>query len=496
MTLLLSVSGGWRVGLPWVSVIAVLLIGRHGRYAIPLVLTMLVAACAGSFRYQIPASNIDLQWGNEMVIVGEVADVPVLEGMSRRFLLETNFVDAPDELETSIRLLVRAPDRPETRLGDIVRLQGQGDPIADLAPGLVGFARSRGALGTLRADHLEIIGNEGDHWLALATMRQRVVQVLRRAVPGDGGALLAGFVTGDDSALSPDVDAAFRRTNTTHITAVSGANIALLVGLAVAIGGHAGWRRNGTWQLITLSSLWGYAGLTGLNPPVVRAALLASFALLALRFGRRPDYMTILALTAGAMALIEPRQIHQLSFQLSFTAFFALLLVLPRFAGSDWKSLLALGLVLPAVAHMSTLPLLLGIGGGFSLLSIPANILIAPAVSLAFPLALLTGAVGLVFPSAAAVLGGVASLLTWYILEVVVWLDARGATVVIGAPSGFGARVLWACLLGLFWVVSSEGTRTWRHFAMASKESSRSIVILLFASICGAALMTFWLTVR
>ena len=496
VTLFLSVAGGWRVALPWVGIVAALSLSRRGHKVFPFIGALFVAACIGSLRYQVAPAPSAFDWPSENEVIGTILNVPVLEGTTRHFLLETELPIETGGQVATVRLMVQAPARPETQLGDRIRVHGQADPIVDLSPGMAGYARSRDAVGTLRSSTVEILSAENSRWRTLAPVRQDVVRALRRALPGDGGALLAGFVTGDDSALSTDVDRAFRRTGTSHITAVSGANIALLVGLAVVLGSRAGWRRNWAWQLTTLATLWSYAALTGLNPPVVRAALLATGALAAVRFERRPDHLTLLALTAGGMVLIDPSQIRSLSFQLSFTAFFALLLALPLFPGNSWRSVLGMAVILPAVAHVATLPLLLGISGGFSLFSIPANILIAPAVSAAFPLALLTATVGVIFPAGAEVLGGVAEILTWYIINVVVWLDARGATVAVSVPGRLGQFLLWGCTLGALWAMSSEGRRTWRHFILDSAESSRRTAMLLLATGCGAAVTAIWVSGR
>ena len=117
-------------------------------------------------------------------------------------------------------------------------------------------------------------------------------------------------------------------------------------------------------------------------------------------------------------------------------------------------------------------------------------------MSVAFPLALLTALVGLVFPAGAIVLGEVAGLLTWYIIHVVVWLDDRGAIVVMGVPSIVGQMVLWGFILGAIWALNSEGRRTWHHFANSTLGSRQSIVGLMVASLFGAIIAVIWVSGR
>ena len=97
-------------------------------------------------------------------------------------------------------------------------------------------------------------------------------QMLTGVVPGDKGALLSGLVTGRDDALSDERKEAFRNTGTSHITAISGSNLALLVTIATLSGRFLGLRRRRSWQIGLIVALWGYALLTGFNLPVGRAA--------------------------------------------------------------------------------------------------------------------------------------------------------------------------------------------------------------------------------
>ena len=119
--------------------------------------------------------------------------------------------------------------------------------------------------GAFHADHADFTGHDGFD-------REAFAERLRRAVPGDSGVLLGGLVVGDDRALSDDLKQSFRETGMSHITAVSGSNLALVVVLLMAVGGPIGLRRRVVWLLAVTVAIWLYAAITGLEPPVVRAA--------------------------------------------------------------------------------------------------------------------------------------------------------------------------------------------------------------------------------
>ena len=143
---------------------------------------------------------------------------------------------------------------------------------------------------------------------------------------------MTGLLIGDDSALTYESQEAFLVTGTTHITAVSGANFAILVTLASMLAGTAGVRRKWSWILVVAAAIWTYAILVGLPPSAVRAALMASLALLAARFGRIPDFLTLLMVSVMAQLFARPDDLHTLSFQLSVCATLALILVF-----SGWR---------------------------------------------------------------------------------------------------------------------------------------------------------------
>ena len=128
--------------------------------------------------------------------------------------------------------------------------------------------------------------------------------------------------------LSGDVREAFNRTGTGHLLAVSGLHVGVLLGIMlVASTALLGGSR---WALLApLAVLWLYALLTGMAPPVVRAAIMGSLYLENRFTGRQSTGFPALALAAGVMAGLEPRLLEDVSFQLSFAAMASLLLLAP-----------------------------------------------------------------------------------------------------------------------------------------------------------------------
>ena len=131
------------------------------------------------------------------------------------------------------------------------------------------------------------------------------------------------------SHLPPDVTEDFRSTRTSHLLAISGLHVGVILALSL---GAAAWlvgRRRQLYLLLPLGAIWLYALLSGMSPSVERAAIMGSVFLLALAVGRPRSILHALVLAAAVMAGLEPQVLEQVSFQLSITAVAGIALVIP-----------------------------------------------------------------------------------------------------------------------------------------------------------------------
>jgi competence protein ComEC len=277
--------------------------------------------------------------------------------------------------------------------------------------------------------------------------------------------LLSGLVTGDDTGFSRARQEAFNSTGTTHLTAVSGSNLALVAGILAAIGGATVGRHRVGWQVATVGGVWAYAAITGAEAPALRAAIVATAAILAFRVGRRPDFVTLVVLAAGAMALLDPGRVESLGFRLSVAASLALALVLPPLMERGGGSGLAVVLAATAAAQIATLPILLPVFGTVPLTSLPANIIAAPLAAIAMPLAGLAGLAGFLWPPLAEPLAAPAVLAANLLIAAVDVLGAPDASVSVGVPPILAAAaiaVTAAVLLAAFLGSAELGRRSMR----------------------------------
>lgn len=470
---LLGAVGGWPAGAALVlTAAAVVVVLGEGRLLVPAVAVM-VAGAAGAWRGVPPPVVEPITWADEATAVrGALVGRPVATGWSQRAVVDVDEIRLGNAWAPGRgRLCLLGPAHPEMGLGDRITAVGGAVPNGDAPSALQPFLRQQGCGGTIGARWLGLDAPGDGLRRQVDAVGRGLGRVVQSGATGDAGALLAGLVTGDDHALSPRRRDAFLATGTTHLTAVSGANVALLVGIAAASGAATGWRRRAAWQTMTLVAVWGYALVAGGEPPAMRAALVATGALLASRFGRRADSVTLVMVAAAIMIAVQPGQMWRLSFQLSFAASLALAAVVPALSPEGWIGWLRTALLVSVAAQVATLPILLSLHGEVSLIALPANLLVAPLVEVAFPLAALAAVAGTLWGP----LGEAILLPAWLaaegVLAVVDAFAASSRAVGLGVAPRPVAALLSATAAATIVSLSTEG-RAWAQRAPESLRRS------------------------
>ena len=227
-------------------------------------------------------------------------------------------------------------------------------------------------------------------------------------MPADGAQLLPGLTLGDTSSVSESLNMAMRTASLTHLTAVSGANCAIVTACVMALAALAGFPR---W-LRALSgglSLVGFVMVVGLQPSVVRAAVMAGVVLVAVAFGRRGVGIPVLSFAVCVLLIIFPAWSLAPGFILSVAATAAIVTLAPPLAarfvemadkilpsklstslGSErWRNL-ALVLAVPLSAQLVCQPILMLLTPAWPTYGVLANMLTEPAAPVATVLGMIT----------------------------------------------------------------------------------------------------------
>ena len=460
---LASAALGWRMAvLVWCLTGAIWLArGRSGH----LLLTLLVGVAAGIGAFRgVPPPTVESAPGWLDVasgVRGTVASSPTSTGSAQSFRLDVAEAEIEGEWRpASGPICISGSPFPPAGMGDRVTVVGEPRPALDQPATRQAALQYRGCGATLWASALAI-NQPGAGWHRwFADRRADLSGVLRRAAPGDTGALLSGLVTGDDHGLTWQRQTAFLQTGTTHITAMSGANVALVVSILVTVGVAGGVRHRLLWQVVVVSAVWLYVALVGGEPPVVRAALVASAAVVAISVGRRPDFVTLLVLAAMIMIIIQPAQLWSLSFQFSFAASLGIALVMAGVSIEGQISNVAAVLKAPVVTLIAAFPILWLEIGQLSLTTLPANILIVPLVSIAYPMAALAGLAGLIWEPLAIVIALPARLCASGVLAIVDTLGgSRQGIVTTGRSTPLEGLIVSTLAIALILVMSPDASR-------------------------------------
>ena len=280
----------------------------------------------------------------------------------------------------------------------------------------------------------------------------RIRRGLRTAaapLPNGPGGLLPGLVDGDTSGLSPDLIAAFRTTGLTHIVAVSGANVAIVLGAALVIARRmrAGLRAQALVGVLTIVA---FVIVARPQASVLRAAAMGLVAVLALATGRRRRALPALCAAVLCLIYVDPTLARSVGFALSVVATGSLLLIAPPLRtrmATRLPGWLADALAVPTAATLACAPLIASISGQISLASIPANLLAEPAVAPATVLGVVTAGLAQISMGAAQVVARIAGIpCAWLVFVARTFARLPGAA--IPWPSGTRGALTLAAILG------------------------------------------------
>ncbi|MGM1016176.1 MAG: ComEC/Rec2 family competence protein [Actinomycetota bacterium] len=273
----------------------------------------------------------------------------------------------------------RAPE--DLALGAVVRVVG----VAKAAD-----AGERASLIIFGEGPVEIVAPPGGVFAIAADVRADFVDRATR-LPEPGAGLLPGLAVGDTSAVSDELDAAMLASGLSHLTAVSGANCAIVVGGVFWVFALCGAGR--TLRVIGgLVALCAFVVLVTPEPSVVRAATMSGIGMLTLLCGRPGAGVSVLALAVSIILIGDPWLSMSPGFALSAAATGALLLLAPVLARGfeRWMPLpIALALAVPLAAQIVCTPIIALFAEQHSLVSVLANIVAAPAAPVATVIGLL-----------------------------------------------------------------------------------------------------------
>lgn len=283
------------------------------------------------------------------------------------------------------RILWRAPLTDTSSAGDRYAFQCRLEIPENFSPDFdYRMFLAKDGIGFL-CQNMEIVESlpqdaRGKAFRALYAPKHFFERILSQMLPEPEAGLAKGLLLGGSDYLSRDFEKAFRTVGLSHIVAVSGYNITLIIECFLALGLFLGlWRRQALYFALVGITL--FVLMIGLPASAIRAAVMASLVFVAWRVGRISRPIPILLFAASCMLLLNPLLLrHDVGFQLSFLATLALIIVQPFEHRIFTKEFFGVGglkiLWLTFVVHIFVLPVILYNFHVFSPLSFILNLLV------------------------------------------------------------------------------------------------------------------------
>jgi competence protein ComEC len=321
---------------------------------------------------------------------------------------------------------------PMVYRGDRVRVSGKLFPMRGSNQGRIAYAQ----LAVLDQAHSRV-----------NNLTRRFNAGMETALPEPMASFGLGLLIGQRSTLPQQITDALTAVGLVHIVAVSGYN------LTIIIRGVGRLKLGSKYQklMTSLALIVGFALVTGFSASIVRAALVSGLSLWAWYYGRHVKPLVLISFAAAITGLWNPFYVWgDLSWYLSFLAFFGVLVIAPVIASRFFKKnpkLLTMVLLETLSAELMTLPLILMTFGQLSIIALVANVLVVPLVPLAMLLSAVAGIAGALIPQFAGWLAFPARLLLTYMLDIVHLLSSLPSVLIHRAISAKYMLAIYSIVL-------------------------------------------------
>jgi competence protein ComEC len=302
-------------------------------------------------------------------------------------------------------------DVPRAHRGDQIRVEGvlrvpDDDEFGEAL-------RRKGIPALLQLQTLTRVGPSPSAFVrATQGARTIVGRSIQRVFPSTEAGLLLGLLLGDDSRLDPGLERDFRAAGLSHLLVVSGGNVAMVLAPVLAA---AALLRLPPWAkfAVGFGAVAFFTILTGAEPSVLRAGVMAGIALVGVLAGRPRTTSSILAAAVLGLLILDPWLVWSVGFQLSVTATAGMVALASPLAERFGRLLpdpIAAAAGATISAQLGVTPILLYHFHEVPLATLPANVAAFPMVAPSLLLGAAAAGTGLVWFSLGKMVATVAVL--------------------------------------------------------------------------------------
>ena len=358
-----------------------------------LIICLLIPSIILGYGYAKVYKNINYKFfdfvpKSTVEISGKVISNPKYTPTSVSFIVK---------LDKGEKILITSKPYDFVKYNDNVAISGQLDDLNDNQK----WAKERYVFAQMfYPQKIVVIKNNQSLLGSLYNFQNQFIKVFKKTNYSNEGALAGGIILGDSGAgFTKEFNQYLKNSGTSHITALSGYNITILVVAISSLIGYFFSQKKSFY--ITCVFIIIFTLMTGASASVVRAALMGYLVLLAEKVSRVFNFPNAVAFSAFTMILINPNVLtFDAGFLLSFSALFGITYISPIIYSlintkndiyqSLWKCFSQ-----TTGAQIAVIPILCKLFGGFSIISLLSNILILWLIPAAMAVSLIIGIVGL-----------------------------------------------------------------------------------------------------
>ncbi|MFC1918114.1 DNA internalization-related competence protein ComEC/Rec2 [Chloroflexota bacterium] len=403
-----------------------------------LLLILLFAAATYAFNDIHRLTGDDLRFyrnQDTVTIRGMVSRPPEVSDRSTQIHLVATGIKQDNNWRTvKGKLLLILPRYPAYEYGEVLLVNGELETPPQLGDfDYQSYLSGKGIYTIMHYPGVEVHENgKGSPVLAwLYSARKEMAQTFARVIPEPEASLAQGITLGIRENIPATVKNDFAVSGIAHLLAISGLHLGIIAGMAMSFGVWLFGRRHYHYFWLALGIIWFYALLSGMYPPIIRAAIMVTVFLSADALGRQCSATTALLLAAAIMVGISPYILADVSFQLSFLAMAGLVLIFPVFQSllkrpvsaviGDKPALLSAAnfvadsFSLTLAAIIAVWPIVAINFGYVSLVGSLATLLSLPALPVIITAGMLTGFIGFIALPVAQVFGWLCWLFLLYL---------------------------------------------------------------------------------
>ena len=437
---IISASLAWNTG---VIVVAIIVVGAtvtaFRRYFWRITLAFFAATIAGMFYFHFyvgyTARQIHLPFDKKVSFTAIIIDEPTPSD-------NADVLNVAAQKPLSGDLMVLVPPGSGLRYGDLVKISGSIKPPDTLGGESMAFSQK-----------VSVLAEHRGFWLRekLIDLKLGILEKFNEVLPQEQAALLGGITFGSKVNFSPELKKDMALAGVTHMVAISGYNITIIIVSVGELFGRLVSRRMNFYLIIFFIIL--FILMSGIQASAIRAAIMGFLALLAREMGKTYDIRNSITLTALVMALQDPTILMQdAGFQLSFLSLLGIVYfqkpVQHMFRYQEagflgWKE----NAVTTFSAQLGVLPVLVATFGQFSLTAVGANILVLGTVPLTMLFGFALAPLGFISSSLAFFAGKLAGFLLGYQLAVIKLFAALAVPLPIVFNSAFAVIFYYSLII-------------------------------------------------